>query len=465
MQNDLSKPACALIIFLLFVVVLGVIACQPGNQVLNESEISSTPVLTSNISVATAPPTRVTNPDCDPSNTPNTDEPVKIAYIKGGNIWVWDETTQESLPLTDTGDVLAFKRSPDQQLIAYERGYYFDHDLWVMDADGHNAHLLVSSEELMSLQKEPAHEFIVLGQWEWQPEEHMVAYAPQGLLRSSSEFKRVLYEELYLIKTETGERFPAISIPNRSGDFQFSPDGSQIAAVTDFGISLFNSNGENFRSFEMEHDPWYVGMGDISPRIYWSQDSTSLRTIFSTEDSVISGGDTVLTIWEVPADDFTDDPIPRIATNGFFANAQLSPNLKYLVVQAHHSIEGDKIALRIFNIENGEMIYSNSDYEIISFDGWHPDSVHFNYYIFERDSTDPVNFIADLCAGSARRFAPTADLLLSWVNYDQYLYYSRLVYLEGDPPNLYRELWLGMLGGKDQLVEPEESDLNSPIRW
>jgi WD40 repeat protein len=57
---------------------------------------------------------------------------IEVAFVVDGNIHVWDEETQQTRTIVDTGDVFSVSVSDDGQIIAFTRG------LWVGDVyDGY----------------------------------------------------------------------------------------------------------------------------------------------------------------------------------------------------------------------------------------------------------------------------------------------------------------------------------------
>jgi hypothetical protein len=55
-----------------------------------------------------------------PSESPSPTGMIEVMFVKDGNIQVWDEASQQTRTIVNTGDVLAVSMSDDGQMIAYE---------------------------------------------------------------------------------------------------------------------------------------------------------------------------------------------------------------------------------------------------------------------------------------------------------------------------------------------------------
>src|SRR5512143_1982884 len=96
-----------------------------------------------------APPPTESSPTATPSPSapPVPTGTVMVVFVKAGNIQVWDEATQQTRTLVNTGDVISVTTSDDGQRIAFTRRSwvgevldgYEQFALWAMDRDGGNA--------------------------------------------------------------------------------------------------------------------------------------------------------------------------------------------------------------------------------------------------------------------------------------------------------------------------------------
>jgi hypothetical protein len=82
-----------------------------------------------------------------------------VAFVKDGDILVWEEATGQSTTILEAGDVIALTMSDDGQVIAFlrrlvvqrsELDWYEQSALWAVDLNGGNPRELVSTEALRS---------------------------------------------------------------------------------------------------------------------------------------------------------------------------------------------------------------------------------------------------------------------------------------------------------------------------
>ena len=95
----------------------------------------------------TAPPTLTATPTQVPTPGASTGQSALVAFVKDGDIQVWEEASGQSQTVFDSGDVIRVELSDDGQLAAFLRRSYFaagDFDrheqsaLWVVELDGEN---------------------------------------------------------------------------------------------------------------------------------------------------------------------------------------------------------------------------------------------------------------------------------------------------------------------------------------
>jgi len=141
----MSKP----ILIILLCVAYVTSAC--GNSDVAQT---GTPLTTPQIARAD-PSSPAPKPDPSPSASPTAkpveggeqlvDAPVGlyVVYLRDGNLWAWTEA-DNSVLLTDTGDLSAIQLSGVGRLLAFMRG----RDVWTVHIDGTGARLLVIQKEI-----------------------------------------------------------------------------------------------------------------------------------------------------------------------------------------------------------------------------------------------------------------------------------------------------------------------------
>ena len=248
-----------------------------------------------------------------------------VAYIKDGDLLVWEEATGQSRTVFDSGDVVRIELSGDAQLVAFVRRTLLDGDpqygrsaLWVVGRDGANPRELVSDAQLrarLGASDSDDTDFLALA---WVPNSHRLLYsvsffptwgAPQGL---------------YLVDADSQASAELVPAEVRN-DFASSPDGEHIAVVTSddlFFVSVDDSlAGEVVTTYPAGgvpgNGPYNFGSsGEVSSLRAWTQDSTAVIVRRG------SGKGSRYTIWRVPVDGGPAETL--IAFQG--DNEQLAPD-------------------------------------------------------------------------------------------------------------------------------------------
>jgi len=158
-------------------------------------------------------------------------------------MFIVDTEGGEPRLLMDSDDLLYQPTfSPDGNQIAYiDGGGDHTHDVWVMNADGSDAHEIVSNEwtdsigHVEGLTWSPAGDRIALGLADG-PDPGIYTFAPDG-----SDFTQVI---------------PGGAMP------YWSPDGSQIA-YTDGGLAIADADGTHVQDGDGgSSGPWHPGVGE-----------------------------------------------------------------------------------------------------------------------------------------------------------------------------------------------------------
>ena len=73
----------------------------------------------------TAAPTLTATPTQVPIPNSSTGQSALVAFVKDGNVQIWDEATGQSRTIFDSGDVTSVTISDDGELVAFLRRAYF----------------------------------------------------------------------------------------------------------------------------------------------------------------------------------------------------------------------------------------------------------------------------------------------------------------------------------------------------
>ena len=212
-----------------------------------------------------------------PTNTPiPTDQPtgesIVVAFVKDGDVHVWDSTTEQSKLVFNADDATTVTISDDGQLIVFIRRWVDSNQceqtaLWVVERNGGNAREIVSPLELRDFLDATgcAIGSANIDKIEWLPQTHRLVYSlipgyehasPQGIYLSDAD----TLSTTMLVSTDHSLRF----VP--------SPDGNQLALTTVTGLSFINSDGTDWRQDVLTYPKKVVPIPYI-PSGVWTQDS------------------------------------------------------------------------------------------------------------------------------------------------------------------------------------------------
>jgi hypothetical protein len=110
---------------------------------------------------------------------------IEVAFVKDGNIQIWDEATQQTRTIVNTGDVFSVTTSDDGQMIAFTRGSwvgdvldgYEEFALWVMNRDGGDLRELISAQDLRQRITPSERESSNFYQLSWVPQSHQLIFS------------------------------------------------------------------------------------------------------------------------------------------------------------------------------------------------------------------------------------------------------------------------------------------------
>jgi len=252
-----------------------------------------------------------------------------VAYVKEGDVLVWEEATGQSQTVFDAGDVTRVEISDDGQLVAFVRRTLLDGNpryghtaLWVVDRDGANPRELVSDEQLRARLGATDTDDTDFPELAWIPSSHRLLYSVMF-------FPAYIYAQgVYLVAADTLAGAELVPV-TESADFAGSPDGEQVALLSDTGPFFVNVDdalsGEVAFTYPAGGIPgpgqYALGAGSGIPSLRaWTQDSAAVLI----KGPMVSGGNltTRWTIWRVPVDGAAAQPL--ITLNGDYV--ELAPD-------------------------------------------------------------------------------------------------------------------------------------------
>ncbi len=269
--------------------------------------------------------------------SPSIEEPVIVAFVKDGDIHLWDSTTMESETIFTAGDVTAVSMSDDGQVIAFLRLSVFEqpelweqYALWAVDSTGANPRELVPAETMRKRLNPRPTDSTGIAELDWLPGTHRLVYSGTKYFAPGQD--KPAAEDVYLVDTDTladtllapaGNGVRVSGIPD-GRQFVPSPDGRQVALLSGSELSFVNVDGSNLRPAVLTYP--LTGSGDVPfvPTGVWTRDGRSFLINAPIQNNDLAG---VLnfTITRVPVDGSPAEPIATIIS-GLPVSLTFSPD-------------------------------------------------------------------------------------------------------------------------------------------
>jgi hypothetical protein len=259
-------------------------------------------------SVATALPS--------PAAAPSNESGLTVAFVKDGNIQLWNESTGQNQTILNTGDVIAVTMSDDGQVIAFLRrsvvqlaaGEWFEQSaLWAVDQNGGNPRELVSAESLRQRLNAAERDSTNIPQMEWIPETHRLLFSGWKYIVIAEGESHAVPEGLYVVDADAPTDMALISSGNNL-HFIPSPDGGQVALMSPNSLGFINVDGSNHRSDVLTYSSLLLP-GPVFPTGVWTRDSRAFVITASFENT--SAGMN-FTVWRVPVDGSAPETLAEI---------------------------------------------------------------------------------------------------------------------------------------------------------
>ena len=283
---------------------LSLSACLPGQAGVVST---ATPLSLPTESLSTAIPS--------PSQPPLPTGMIEVAFVKDGNIQVWDEATQETRTIVNTGDVFSLTTSDDGQLIAFTRGSwvggldgYEQFALWAMNRDGGNPRELISAQDLRQRINPSERDSSNFYQLSWVPQSHQLIFSGTKYIVQAEGLSHAIPQGAYLVDMDKG----SVNMLAEAAEnllFLPSPDGKQIALVSPTDMGFINTDGSNKHQDVLTYAE--AGLtGPLFPRGVWTQDSRAFVMTGSFERDLTDNVN--FTIWRIPVDGSSPEALTAI---------------------------------------------------------------------------------------------------------------------------------------------------------
>jgi WD40 repeat protein len=260
----------------------------------------------------------------------STEERVVVAFVKDGNIQLWDGSTGQIQTIVNAGDVIAVTMSDDGQVIAFlrrsvvqlaENEWYEQSALLAVDRNGGNLRELVSAESLRQRLNAGEKDSTNIPQMEWIPGTHQLLFSGWTYLVQAEGESHAVPRGLYIVDADTRTDKMLVSEVNNLR-FVPSPDGRQVALMSPNALSFINVDGSNQRQDVLTYPS--VGLtAPFFPTGVWTQDSSAFLITGSLENDPAYNIN--FTIWRVPVDGSSPESLATV-TKSDPRSATFSPD-------------------------------------------------------------------------------------------------------------------------------------------
>ena len=229
---------------------------------------------------------------------------------------------------------------------------------------------------------------------------------------------------------------------DHGGEFNISPDGSQIALSLPDQINLVNADGSGLRELysfphiDTSSEWWYY------PPLYWTLDSKAVRLIQPPEHPMFDV-DLPTRIMHLPVDGTSPRVLGEVLTIPvFYTESKLSPDARQLAYLSPGLSEDPGVGILYYASADGSGAAPFDEGQITLYT-WLPDNRQIIY------SINRVNQIGNI-SGEKVPLGKSGPLLKTrFVDPSRFIYVSR----KGE----VQQLWLGELDGTDFLIGESSS--------
>lgn len=273
--------------FCLALLLMLAVSCAPAAPTATATPVPKTEEPLIPTATSSPMPTVTTSPTAHatPTLSPELNS-LRIVFTNAGQLWLWENGTAR--PLTSSDEPGRATISDDGQLIAFRK-----QGLSLIQSDGSNERVLVSREDLASM--EPKDPGVLLAEFEWIPGSHKLFF--NTVL--NSDYGLSFTDDLYVADADAMQ-FRSLRLPREGGKILIAPDNQHVAMTSPSQISVMRLDGSDYRVLMNYHVPYPSEMAFYA-KASWSDDSQSLIVPIPPEDFFY--GTTLPTIvWRLPID-------------------------------------------------------------------------------------------------------------------------------------------------------------------
>jgi len=297
-EQNMKKVFCLLVLF----ASLTLCACTPSVR----GPVPTTSAVATGVIPDFIPTVTPLSPTTPPALTESQEDAdaLVVAFVKDGDIHLWEEATGQSRTLIKAGDISSVTMSDDGQVIAFTRRAwvgselegYEQFSLWAVRREGGDPREVIPIEFLrqrLNLTERESSNFYQLG---WIPDTHQVIFSITKYIAQAEGMSHASPHGAYIVNIDSGS-VTVLAEPPENLRLAPSPDGMQLALLSPTSLSFINSDGSNRRSDVLTY-PAAGLTGPLFPTGVWTQDSRAFVTTGSFEKD--PNMDISFTFWRVP---------------------------------------------------------------------------------------------------------------------------------------------------------------------
>jgi hypothetical protein len=267
-----------------------------------------------------------------PTTAPSTEAPLVVAFVKGGNIELWESATGQSRTFVNSGDIVSVWISDDGQVIAFTRREWvgdildgFEQlSLWAINRDGGNPRELVPAQDLRQRLTPDERESTNFFQLDWIPQTHELIFTGTKYIVQAEGLSHAIPQGAYVVNTDTGS-ITVLAEPAENLRLVPSSNGGQIALMSPGGLSFINKDGSNRRQNVLTYPAAGI-IGPLFPTGAWTRDSSAFVVTASFERD--PNMDVNFTFWRVPVDGSPAETLAAV-TKSHPDSVTFSPDGRY----------------------------------------------------------------------------------------------------------------------------------------
>jgi hypothetical protein len=241
-----------------------------------------------------------------PTEARNPADALIVAFVKNGDVHLWEEAAGQSRIVAKSGDVNIVTMSDDGQVIAFTRRAwvgselegYEQFTLWAANSDGSNPREVIPAEFLrqrLDLTERDSTNFYQLG---WIPETHRAIFSITKYIAQAEGMSHAIPHGAYVVDIDSGS-VTVLAEATENLRLAPSPDGMQLALLSPVSLSFINADGSSRRQDVLTY-PEAGLTGPLFPTGVWTADSSAfvLTGSFEMDPRTMIN----FTFWRVPVD-------------------------------------------------------------------------------------------------------------------------------------------------------------------